>query len=114
MPKTVYLKKCHFEEHGYTEDGEGCRRLMAGVLPRRPHLDACRKRMYDKLGKTEKGRTWMERANAKMDGCLEEKAIEDAGKESEDKSKRDRMSQKERKAVVLTSRRMQTWKTIKV
>ena len=31
-PKRPYLKKYHFEEHGYTEDCEGCSRFASGVI----------------------------------------------------------------------------------
>ena len=65
-PKWAYLKKYNFQEHGYTEDGEGCARLMAG-MPARPHAEACRTRMYEAVGETETGRKWMGRAEAKID-----------------------------------------------
>ena len=42
--KRAYLKKSHFDEHGYKVDCEGCNRLVAGILPRRPHLDSCRQK----------------------------------------------------------------------
>lgn len=43
MPKGAYIEKRRFEKFGYTEDCEGCRRLKSGVMPRRPHLESCRK-----------------------------------------------------------------------
>ena len=54
MPKGAYVKKHHFEEFGYTEDCEGCRRLRSGVVRRRPHLESCRRRIYNELAKTRK------------------------------------------------------------
>ena len=42
MPKDTYIKKRHFEEFGYTDDCEGCRRLRSGVGSRRPHLESCK------------------------------------------------------------------------
>ena len=73
MPKGAYIKKHHFEKFGFTEDCEGCRILRSGVMPRRSHLDSCRKRIYEELFKTEEGGKWMEKANIKMDEYLAER-----------------------------------------
>ena len=51
-PKNVYLKPYHFDEHGYTEVCEGCRRLASG-LARRQHQEACWTRIYAESGKTK-------------------------------------------------------------
>ena len=51
-PKRSYLKRYHFNEHGYTVDCEGCARLSAGMASR-PHAEACRKRMYEAMRNTE-------------------------------------------------------------
>ncbi len=56
MPKGAYIKRRRFEKFGYTEDCEGCRRLRSGVMPRRPHLESCSKRIYEEVSKTEEGR----------------------------------------------------------
>ena len=56
--KRTYLEKYHFEEHGYTEDCEGCSRLSAGIAAR-SNTEDCRKRMYEAMRKTEKaGNAW--------------------------------------------------------
>ena len=73
MPKGAYIKRRHFEKFGYTEDCEGCRRLRSRVMPRRPRLESCRKRLYKELPKTEEGCKLMEKANIKMDEYLAEK-----------------------------------------
>ena len=72
-PRGAYIKQKRFEEFGYTEDCEGCRRLRSGVVPRRPHFECCRRRVYEELAKTEDGRTWMEKANIKISEHLAEK-----------------------------------------
>ena len=58
MPRTTYLKKEDVEEHGYTENCEGCSRLSAGMKGRQ-HTEACRKRMYQEMQKTNEGRKWL-------------------------------------------------------
>ena len=73
MPKGAYIKKRCFEQFGFPEDCEGCRRLMPGVTPRRPHLESCRKRIYGGLSKTEEGRQWMGKTHIKMDEYLAER-----------------------------------------
>ena len=32
----------------------------------RPHTEACRKRMYEEMGKTEKGKEWLKKADEKI------------------------------------------------
>ena len=56
MPKGAYIKRRRFEMFGFTDDCEGCCRLRPGVMPRRPHLESCRKRIYEELSKTQEGR----------------------------------------------------------
>ena len=70
MPKGAYIKKHHFDRFVFTEDCEGCRRFRSGVMPRRPHLESCRKRIYEELSKPEEGRKWVGKANIKMDEYL--------------------------------------------
>ena len=41
-PRRPYLKKGHFQEHGYTEDCEGCARLSSGMTKSAPHTEECR------------------------------------------------------------------------
>ena len=55
-PKRPYLKKYHFEEHGYDESCEGCVRLSAD-MPARPHLEACRKGCTKNLERRRKKRS---------------------------------------------------------
>ena len=83
MPRGASIKKRRFEEFGYTEDCEGCRRLRSGVVPRRPHHECCRKRIYEEFAKTEDGRKWMDKANVKLNEYLAEKLEKDAGEEEE-------------------------------
>ena len=45
MPKRVSIKKHRFEESGYTEDCEGCKRQSSGDVPRTPRQESCRKRI---------------------------------------------------------------------
>ena len=80
-PKRAYLKKYHFEEHGYDEACEGCVRLRAD-MPGRPHLEACRRRMYEAMRKTEKGRKWMEKTEEKIDEYMETQHKKDKEGES--------------------------------
>ena len=40
-------------------------------MPARPHLEACRKRMYEELGKTEKGKKRMGKTEEKIDEYME-------------------------------------------
>lgn len=54
MLEGAYIKKHHFEKYGYTDHCEACRRLSSGILPRRPHSDICRKRMYEELGRQKR------------------------------------------------------------
>lgn len=75
-PKRSYLKKYHFEEHGYTVDCEGCARLAAG-MDAKPHREEYTKRMYEELGKTEKGRKWMENVEERIGEYLENKVEEE-------------------------------------
>ena len=92
-PKEPYL----------TEDCEGCKRLVAGILPRRPHLDSCRKKMYEGMGITEKGRNCMGKANEKIVEYLESKVREGDEKEGTDIQEgkgEDGHSEEEMKAVV--------------
>ena len=67
MLKGAYIKRRRFEKFGYTEDCVGCRRLWSGVMPRRPHLESCRKMIYEELSRIEEGRKWMAKANIKME-----------------------------------------------
>ena len=70
-PKRSYLKRYHFNEHGYTADCEGCARLSAGMASR-PHAEACRKRMYEAMRKTEAGEKWLGKADEKINEYCEE------------------------------------------
>ena len=81
-PRRTYLKRFHFDGHGYTDDCEGCSRLSAEMTAR-PHTEVCRKRMYEAMRKTEDGRKWMERADDKINEYMEEKE-----KEREEKEKK--------------------------
>lgn len=47
VPKVAYIKRRRFEKFGYTEECGGCKRLRSGVMPRRPPLESCRKRIYE-------------------------------------------------------------------
>ena len=85
MPKGAYTKKRRLEEFAYTEDCEVCRRLRPGVMPRRPHLECCRKRIYEELAKTEVGRKCMETTNVKIDEHLAEKLEKEAGEGEQEK-----------------------------
>ena len=87
-PRKAYILTRHFEQHGYSEGCEGCGRLSAGMKGR-PHSDACRKRMYGELRKTERGRAWLKEAEERIDGYLEERVREDheARDEAERKEK---------------------------
>lgn len=79
-PKRPYLKTFHFEEHGYTEDWEGCARLAPG-MPARPHLEVCRTKLYEEFGKAETGQKLMERPEKRTGEYLEGKAREGDEKE---------------------------------
>ena len=51
--RRTYLKHRDFQEHGYTEGCEGCKRLRTGGMGARPHTEECRRRMEEILkGKT--------------------------------------------------------------
>ena len=52
--RRVYLKQQDFEQHGYSDECEGCARLQAGMAPR-PHSEACRTRLEEELGKQDSG-----------------------------------------------------------
>lgn len=43
--RSVYLKKEDFEQFGYTDGCEGCRRMRSGGLRHKNHTPACRRRM---------------------------------------------------------------------
>ena len=47
-PKRAYLKRYHFQEHGYTADCEGCSILSVGMATR-SHTEECSKRMYGEV-----------------------------------------------------------------
>ena len=55
-PRRTYLKAKDFEEHGYTVDCEGCRRLRTGGMMARPHSVGCRARMEEILKKADNPR----------------------------------------------------------
>ena len=78
-PKRTYLKKYHFEEHGYTDGCEGCARSVA-VMEAKPHTEECRRRMYEAMRKTEKGRKWLEKADDRIDEYME---LEEKQRENE-------------------------------
>lgn len=76
VPQTVQFRRTWV--YG---DCEGCARLVAGGPPRL-HLEACRRRMYEELRRTDKGKKWMGRAEGKIDEYLEGKV-----KQGEDKDR---------------------------
>ena len=65
QPRKAYLKKSDFEKFGFSEDCEGCRRLMAG-LAARPHKETCRHRMETHLEEEEHPR-WRRAQDRKED-----------------------------------------------
>ena len=54
--RRVYLKQSDFEQHGYSDNCEGCLRLQAG-MDARPHADSCRTRLEEELAKGD-NRRW--------------------------------------------------------
>lgn len=83
-PKRTYIMKHHFKEHGYTEDCEGCARLSSGLHKTAPHTEECRKRMYEEMGKTEKGKKWMEKAEETINEYVADKVRKDDEKRKEE------------------------------
>ena len=57
VPRRPYLKKGHFQEHGYTEGGEGCARLSAGMSKMVPHTRSARRGCTTSSGRQIKARS---------------------------------------------------------
>ena len=53
--RRVYLKQSDFEQHGYSDNCEGCLRLQAG-MDARPHAETCRARLEEELAKGDNRR----------------------------------------------------------
>ncbi|MDA8582760.1 hypothetical protein N9L68_00975 [bacterium] len=77
VPRRVYLKRKHFEKHGFTEACEGCRRMRAGhgVVGHRAHTLRCRRRMYYAMARDDEDRPWLERTLRRHEAFLESSGL---------------------------------------
>ena len=94
--RRLYLKQEDFENHGYTEGCEGCRRLRNGGMAPRAHTDLCRTRVEVQLSQDENPR-FEKKLMKEVEQVHAEKDAEEKKEAEKEEAKRDPADPKRRK-----------------
>ena len=91
MGRTMRSTDAMLEEHGYSENCEGCRFKQAGLKESRAHTEACRRRIEEAVAQTEDGQKLRDRADQRINQRMAEEV---------ERMDRERPAEEEHKEVV--------------